>query len=228
MSSFTTWFADAVKRHDAVSSATPQVSGHVHVVRKDHEPVTIAPVRADWLTPADVERILKDQISTIICLVPKQAHYSWEARELAMRLGSTVHTMKEVFSSLSDEDPRPFLNKDVAYARSRLEQHSKVRELRMVCESSMQLVRTDGLPPITIAVEYQYEFTEEALVAAVKHHPDATALLNANPNGTPTTAALAHAKAARRGLFRLGELMGALNYDGDEFFNCRPPGGGSR
>lgn len=218
----TDFFAKSITHHDGVQSVDVEPSGHVRIARKKHGPIVIAPVSIDILQPEHVEQILADSPAMLICVVPKKSHYSWAARERAEELGASVHTMKEVYASLSMEDPRPHLNKDVVYQRDRLEQHDKVRSLHMVCEACMQLIRVGALPPVTVAVEYEYEFTEEALVAAIQRHRAAQAILNANPNGRPTQAALAHARFAGVGLFNLGELMGALNYDGDKFINYQP------
>ncbi|MFD6495734.1 hypothetical protein [Streptomyces sp. NPDC060188] len=81
----------------------------------------------------------------------------------------------------------------------------------------MEVEREGRMDSVTVAVEYEYEFSEEALVKALDRHPETTAILNANPNGRPTGAAIEHAQRAGVGLFKLGELMGALNYTGDDF-----------
>ncbi|MEV5751140.1 hypothetical protein AB0L00_25250 [Actinoallomurus sp. NPDC052308] len=218
----TEWFAGTLERHDAVRSITKASARTLLVERKGITPITIAPVATGYLETQDVEHILNDQAVTIICLVPKEAHYAWEARELAESLGSTTQTVKEVFTYLSWVDPRPLVDKNVDFARNRLAQHSRVDGIRMICEASMELFR-DGLSNIVIAIDYQYEFSEEALVGAIKRHPQANAIMNVNPNGRPTEAALEHARHAKIGLFNYTELMGALNYDGNTFLNYRPP-----
>ena len=228
MEYLTEWFAQQIESHSAVTSVTQQPSGHVQLTREGLESVVVAPVSTELLEAHDVDRILAADGETIICLIPTASHYTWEARERAVALGSTVHTMGELYSALSADDPRLFLNKNVAYARDRLQQHSKVAAVRMVCEALMEVDRVADLNSIRVAVEYEYEFSEEALVKALKRHPDADAVLNANPNGTPTDAALGHAKVASVGLFLLADLMGALNYDGDAFFHYQPPDRGRK
>jgi hypothetical protein len=87
----------------------------------------------------------------------------------------------------------------------------------MICEASMRVRREGALGDVVVAVEYEYEFTEEALVSAIARHPDAHVILNANPNGRATKAAYSHARDAAVAIFGLSELMGALNYDGEQF-----------
>ena len=224
MEYLTEWFAERVQAHSEVTSAMRRPSGHVQLSRTQFEPILVAPVSVERLDVHHVDRILDTEHATVICVIPKTSHYMWDAREHAIERGSTVHTMKELYTALSDDDPRPFLDKNVTYARDRLEQHSKVAEVRMVCESSMELVRMADLGSIRVAIEYEYEFSEEALVRALKLHPNANTVLNSNPNGTPTVAALRHAKEAGVGLFDRAQLMGALNYDGESFFNYQLPG----
>lgn len=219
----TEWFAERIRSHSNVNAAERCPSGHVRLRRTEYGPILVAPVRMERLEVHHVNQILDSDNATVICLIPKSSHYMWNAREHALKRGSTVHTMKEFYSALPDDDPRPFLNKSVAYARDRLEQHSRVIEVRMVCEASMEIDRLPGLGSVRVAIEYEYEFSEESLVRAIGHHPNVDAILNSNPNGTPTSAALEHAREACVGLFGLRQLMGALNYDGDSFLNYRPP-----
>ena len=213
----TGWFTQRIQTHSEVAAAVELPSGHVRLSRTELAPIIVAPVRMERLEVLHVDRILEAGDATVICLIPKMSHYMWEAREHALERGSAIHTMKELYAALTYEDPRPFLNKNVAFARDRLEQHSEVLEVRMVCESSMELVRRAGLSSVCVAIEYEYEFSEESLVKALKHHPEVDAVLNSNPNGTPTRAALQHAREARVGLFGLGQLRGALRHDGDSF-----------
>ena len=219
----TEWFKNAIQSHSDVTSASERPSGHVQLDRIGLDPITVAPVSIERLEIHHVDKVLDVDDATIICVIRKTSHYMWDAREHALERGSTTQTMKELYTALTDTDPRPHLDKNVSYAVDRLEQHSKVAEVHMVCESSMEVVRVGDLDPICIAIEYEYEFSEEALVRAIKRHPDANAVLNSNPNGTPTDAALSHAKEARVGLFRMSHLRGALNYGGDSFFNYQPP-----
>jgi hypothetical protein len=159
-----------------------------------------------------VEQILKEDVATIICLVPKSSHYLWSARERATELGSDVQTMSEVFWSMSFEDPQGFLSNDVAVTRRILGQHSHVHQVEMICESSMRILRAGGLSDVTVSVEYGYEFGEEALVKALDRHPGMDVVLNSNPNGRMTAAALEHAKHAGVRLLSLTSLMGAMKH----------------
>ena len=219
----TIFFANSINSHSAVQNVDVQPSGHVRVLRKAHAPVTIAPVSIEFLRPEHVEQVFNDSPVNIICVVKRDSHYSWAARERAAKLGASAHTMREVWASLGMEDPRLYSDKHVSYQRIRLEQHSKVRGIDMICEASMKIVRSGSLPPVTVAIEYEYEFAEEALVKAIQRHRGVSAILNANPNGRPTRAALEHAKSTGIGLFSLGELMGALNYGGNDFINYKSP-----
>jgi hypothetical protein len=216
----TSWFEETIAKHTSIASVTAPENGHVRLERKEHPPIVVAPVAGTRVTAEDIVKILGRGPADIICLITKAGHYDWDARERAEQAGASVHTMKELMTSLSDADPRPFVNKNVAFARDALGQHTRVHEVRMICEASMQLVR-DGLSTVEIAVEYEYEFGEEALVRALNHHPGVDAVLNSNPNGKPTTAALKHAEQAGVGLFSFRELMGALNFEGSAFRNYR-------
>lgn len=77
----------------------------------------------------------------------------------------------------------------------------------MVCEATMEVSRVGRLDPLRIAVEYHYEFTEEALVHALKRHPDVNVVCNSNPNGKATEAAYRHAGHAGVEVLGFGDLM---------------------
>ena len=220
---WTDWFAKKIQSHSTVSSTTSRPSGNVLIRRRELSPITVAPVSVDVLEVDHVDQILATDPATIVCLIPTSSHYLWAARERALTCGSTVHTMRDLYSALLNDDPRPFLHKSVSYPRERLKQHSMVHSVNMVCEASMAIVRHSYLKSVLVAIEEEYEFSEEALVGALERHPDSDAVLNSNLNGRPTSAALRHAKDARVGLFSLPELMGALNYDGDTFIKYPPP-----
>jgi hypothetical protein len=219
----TNWFADTVTRHTTVQAASPLANRQVRLVREDLPPITIAPITTTRVSPDTVRAVLEGDTPTAIVLIPKLAHYDWSARELAEANSSTVLTFKELYTYMAERDLGGLLDKNVDYNRRRLEQHGKVRELEMICEASMQLKRYGGLSDVALAVEYHYEFSEEAVVAAIEHHPGMDVILNANPNGRVTEAALAHAKEVQVPVFGIAQLMGALNYDGERFRNYIPP-----
>ncbi|MFI1619674.1 hypothetical protein ACH4VT_22320 [Streptomyces lydicus] len=206
----TNWFATKISAHDEVKSATQISASRLHVQRKHGASLTIAPVHVTTLTAALVDEILQTGEATVICLVPKASHYLWSARERANKLGSDVQTMSEVFWSIVEENPQGFLSKDVDSTREILGQHSRVLRVQMICESSMRLTRSGGMPDVNISVEYGYEFGEEALVKALARHPGVDVVLNSNPNGRATSLALEHAEHAGVRLLDLSALMGVL------------------
>lgn len=218
-----TWFSSTVCSHTEVTRAVTWPDGIVEIFRKYVPPITVAPLGNQRIDTQLVEAVLEMMQPTAIVLIPKSGHYDWEAREIAMASGSTILTLKELYTFMHEADPRPCLDKNVAYNRGRLEQHSQVLECRLICESSLHLKRKGSLSDVVVAIEYEYEFTEEATVHAINRHPDADIILNANPNGTATTAAYAHARDAGVSIFKIGELMGALNYDGDRLRDYQPP-----
>ncbi len=219
----TRWFAETVTKHTKVQAASPLANHQVRLVRQNLPPITIAPITTARVSLDTVRAVLESGTPTAIVLVPKTAHYDWSAREFAEANSSTILTFKELYTYLPERDLLGLLDKNVDYNRKRLGQHDKVRELEMICEASMRLKRHGGLKDVTIAVEYHYEFSEEALVQAIEHHPGMDVILNANPNGRVTEAALAHAQEVRVPVFGIAQLMGALNYDGERFRNYIPP-----
>ncbi|MFD4654698.1 hypothetical protein ACFWP2_03605 [Kitasatospora sp. NPDC058444] len=207
----TSWFAPKISDHDAVESATQISSRHLMVQRKYSRPFSLAAVTGvETLTPKMVDKILDETQAEIICLVPKASHYLWAAREKAQARGSDVQTMSEVFWAITEEDPKGFLNKDVAITRRILGQHSRVRTVEMICEASMKLIREGARSDLHLAVEYQYEFGVEALVRALERHPGVKVVLNSNPNGRETSAALTHAGHAGVRLLGMSSLMSEL------------------
>jgi hypothetical protein len=236
MASFTyatQWFARAVVEHDSVAGVEELPTGHVRIDRRKHAfgadalpdelpSITVAPIHTPRVDLTAVKDIFAVSVPTIIALIPKKSHYDWSARDFAERGGSTIHTFKEFYTFLGERDPRPFIDKNLGYVMERLDQHSAVASLEMICEASMRLKRKGSLSDVLVAVEYEYEFSEEALVQAIKRHPDATVIINANPNGRATSAAMAHAENAEVTIFGVSELMGALNYDGKQFRSYKP------
>jgi hypothetical protein len=197
--------------HSEVARAAALPNGFVSVDRKEWPPVTIAPVSVPRITDEIVTEIFQVGTPDLVMLVPRASHYDWSARELAVSNGSSVQTYKEVFTSLNLEDPRPFLIKHVAFAIGALPEHSRVTGLTMTCEAMFTLTREGSLPDVTIAVEYEYEFTQEALIAARKKHPEAQVYLNGNPNGRPTSAAVGFGEFAGVEIHRFAGLMSRLN-----------------
>jgi hypothetical protein len=217
------WFVANIKNHSTARDARVLSAGLVEIDRKKVPPITVAPLGNPRINESLVEAVLKTAVPTTIVLVPREGHYDWSARELAMHNDSSILTVKELYTFMDKADPRPFLDKNVDYNRKRLEQHSRVTHLQMVCESSMRVSRVHPLSDVTVAVEYEYEFGEEAVVRAIQRHPDADVILNANPNGSTTTAARSHAHDAGVAVFRISELMGALHLDGAQLHDYTPP-----
>jgi hypothetical protein len=218
-----TWFASTIKKHSEVTNVATLPNGLVGIDRRNLCPITAAPLNNDRIDNHLVEAVLANGTPTAIVLVPRAGHYDWEAREFAMAMASTILTVKEIFMFMSEADPRPFLDKNVSYNRELIKQHLMVRQCEMICEASMRLRRTGSLSDVVVAIEYEYEFSEEAVVRAISRHPDADVLLNANPNGTATAAAYSHAYDAGIAIYKTRELMGALNYDGAQLRNYEPP-----
>jgi hypothetical protein len=223
----TEWFAKAVKNHEGVTRASALPNGYVRLERKDFsdkdlEPITVAPLLADRVDAKVVKAVLANTIPTVILSIPKASHYDWGARELAEEHGSTIHTVKELYTFVQDADPRPLVDKNVSYIRNLIDQHTRVESVEMICEASMLIKRRGDSSDVIAAIEYEYEFSEEAFVRALKHHPDAEVVINTNPNGGPTDAALAHADSAEVPLYDIADVMRALNFDGAAFRRCAP------
>jgi hypothetical protein len=217
------WFSSTIKTHSAVTGATTLPNGLVSIERRNLTSITAAPLGNHRIDRRLAESVLAEVTPTVIVLVPKAGHYDWDARELAMASGSSILTIREAFSFMGETDPRPFLDRHVDYNRDLLQQHTQVVQCQMVCESSLRLRRRGRLSDVVVAVEYEYEFSEEGVVQAINRHPDADVLLNANPNGGGTVAAYSHAYHANVAIYKTGELMGALNYDGDQLLSYEAP-----
>jgi hypothetical protein len=205
------WFERAVLRHDEVTDSEAIDRREVRVFRKRLDPITVVPLTSDYLERDDIEAVLADNRPTIVVLVNKNGHYEWAARELAESHDSSVQTYGELFSFLGDPDPRPGVDKKVAFVVSRIRQHRKVRQVEMICEAMMRVRRIDGLRSLLVSVESHYEFTEEAMVQALARHADVDIVYNGNPNGTITEAAHAHAKHAGVEVLGFGDLMRRLH-----------------
>lgn len=205
------WFKKVVVDHDTVEAAVPINEHEVRLDRKGLTPITVVPVGSDLLSLEDLESIMALHQPTLVVLINRDGHYAWDARAYAEEKGTSIQTFKELYTFLSDIDPRPGLNKDVSFVRSRLEQHTNVAAVSMVCEAAMQIDRKDALPSLQMSVEYHYEFTEEALVKALKHHPHVDVVYNANPNGTITQAAHDHAGHAGVEVLGFKDLMRRLH-----------------
>lgn len=217
------WFSSTITKHSLVITASTLSNGLVRLERKSLPAITVAPLGNPRIDIELVEAVLSKSTPSVIVLIPKDGHYDWDARELAMENGSTVFTMKELYAFMGEVDPRPFFDKNVGYALNRLEQHSRVIGVQMICEASLRLRREGALSDVVVAIEYEYEFSEEATVRAISRHPAADVILNVNPNGSSTRAAYSHSRDAQVPIFRISELMGALNYDGDQLRNYEPP-----
>jgi hypothetical protein len=213
----TRWFAEAVVKHYGVLGATALSNGHVRVRRKDLEAITVAPLDTPRIDTAVVESVLASCVPTAIVLISPTSHYDWDAREMAEEGGSTIHTVKELFESMQEPDPRPFVDRNVSYLSGLLETHINVRSIEMICEASMLIRRQGGLGDMIAAIEYEYEFSEAAFVRARKRHPDARMVINANPCGGTTDVACARAESAEVPILGIAEVMGALNLDGERF-----------
>ena len=206
------WFEKAIVDHDHVEGAAAIDDREVRVVRKNLDPITVVPVTGDFLVREDLGALLADRTPTLVVLVNRAGHYAWDARELAEARGASLQTFKELYTFLPDADPRSGVDKNVNFVRRRLEQHTKVHAVFMICEATMHVRRAGALDPLRIAVEYHYEFTEEALVHALERHPEVDVIYNANPNGKVTEAAYTHAGHAGVEVLGFGGLMKRL-YD---------------
>jgi hypothetical protein len=88
----------------------------------------------------------------VILSIPKASHYDWDARELAEAHGSTIHTVKELYTFVQDADPRPLVDKNVSYMRNLIAQHTGVESVEMICEASMLIKRRGDLSDVIAAV----------------------------------------------------------------------------
>lgn len=82
-----------------------------------------------------------------------------------------------------------------------------LHQVRLRPEQRLVPPRRTGLSPLLVAADYQYEFSEEALVQAIARHPDAQVVYNANPNGRPTVAATRYATQTGVEVLKFGELL---------------------
>ncbi len=207
------WFETKVVAHDAVSAAERVDDRVVRIFRKRYDPITVVPVTSPFLMREDVESVLAQSAPTLIVLVNADGHYAWDARMVAEDAGSSLQTFRELFTYLDDPDPRGGIDKRVSFVLDRLPQHVKVSTVEMQCEATMWIHRIGSLRSLQLAVEYHYEFTEEALVRALHRHSDVDVIYNANPNGKVTAEAHTHAGHAGVEVLGFGDLMGRLHRD---------------
>lgn len=206
MSYGTGWFAEKILAHDKVVGASSMPNGLVEVSRKELPSLRVAPVAVDRISRSLVERLLDNGGPDVVVSLLRESHYDWVARVYAQDRGSTIHTYREFVTFLGEPDPRPCLDKRVSYITEKLRQHRSISSVDMICEASFSVARA-GLRPLVIAVAYEYEMTEEALVSAIQRHPEASIIYNANPNGRTTTAAVRHAADSDTETLRFRELM---------------------
>lgn len=203
----TDWFARTIQQDARIASARPEANGWVSLRRHSGPEVTVVPLGdVDHADVDLVEEVLEQGVPTVILVIPARAHYAWAARELAERQGSVVFNSRQFKGALNLEDPRQYTDPQVAYGTSRIRQQPGVDDLTMVCENLFEVRRT-GHSPLLVAADYQYEFSEEALVEAIARHPDAQVIYNANPNGRPTTAASRYAKQVGIEVLGIGGLL---------------------
>lgn len=98
------WFASAVTEHDKVKKAKVLPNGEVRIKRTDQlSALTVAPLKNPRIDKGVVKEVLTLGTPSIILLVPKRGHYDWDARELAETNGSSVLTVRELYTFLGDE-----------------------------------------------------------------------------------------------------------------------------
>lgn len=204
------WVARILNEEDAVAQAEASDS-LVEIIAKNG--------RTSRVYATDVPRVTEDVVLEAmgthdvdaIVVVPRSSHYDWSARLKAEASGSTVLTFGELRGAIGREDLSSVLSRPVAYVRDALEAHTRVVGVEMLCERSMRVVREVPLPDLTVAVDEQYEFSAEAVVAAVRLHPDADIICDNNPNGRVTQAAVEQAEHAGVEVMKLRDLFSRLH-----------------
>lgn len=205
------WFLKAVRSHDEVTDSEVVDEREVRIFRKNLSPITVVPVASQFLTPDDVTSVLAENLPTSVVLVNKTGHYAWTAREIAESHGSSVQTFGELYACLGQADPRGGVDKKVEFIFGRLQQHSRVARVEMVCEATIRINRTGRLASLLLAVEAHYEFTEEVLLRALARHPDVDIVYNGNPNGKITAAAHEHGGHAGVEVLGFRDLMSRIH-----------------
>ncbi|HMJ34116.1 MAG TPA: hypothetical protein VK501_09370, partial [Baekduia sp.] len=75
------WFAQKIVSHSHVDDAAVIDEREVALVRKRLSPITVVPVRSDYVLRADVEEVLADRRPTLVVLINRDGHYAWTARD---------------------------------------------------------------------------------------------------------------------------------------------------
>jgi hypothetical protein len=115
----------------------------------------------------------------------------------------------------------PASYQSVAFFEKAIGGHSRVQALRAVGDQVYDVERV-GLPSVRVWVCDVYEVTSADVAAILAEDPAVSAIVTMSMWNHVT--AEAHAEGLDRGVgvFVFKELMGALNYDGDEFVYYNP------
>lgn len=204
------WAAEKAASQFSVTEAEA-LGSTVEITPESGPTFTIYPTAEERVTTDSVRTVLQQHAVAAIVVVPRTSHYDWSARVLAEAHGMTVLTWGEFLQALGTSDLSMALARPVRYVRGALETHSRVVRVDMVCEGLMRVVRQNELSDVLIAVDEQYEFSAEAVVAAVRLHPDADIICDNNPNGRVTEAAVEQASHAGVEVMKLTDLFTRLH-----------------
>lgn len=204
------WTAKTLQGEHGVRAVT--VDGVLLVATSDSgNTMRLLPTDAHRVTVGMIPALLAESPDAIV-VVPSSCHYDWAARELAVDQGSVVLTYGEAVRALAlGHRPASVLARPVAAVRDAMAAHSKVQRVGMICERTMRLTRSRGLPDVTLAVDEQYEFSAEAVIDAVNLHPDVDIICDNNPNGRVTSSAIAQAEHSGVEVLKRRDLFSRLH-----------------
>lgn len=118
-----------------------------------------------------------------------------------------------------DQPARP---ESVGFFEKAIGGHSKVEGLLPIGEQAYAVIRA-SLPTLRVWVCDVYRVSASDVAAILAEDPQIQAIVTMSNWNDVTVEAKEDGTARRVGVFTFKELMGALNYQGDEFFDYQTP-----
>lgn len=193
------WIPDfllrSVRSNSGVRDA--QVSGYlVHARRVNGSVVRLMGVDLAELDQHTILQIVQaGENPNAVVNIKKSNHVMGSAKLAGRPHGIAALTVSELHAALAGGGHlHEFERKNVAYVSRRLKTHSLVSSVEMVCESVLQVRRSNGRSHIDFALTDDYKINLALLDSMLELHPSISAVVVTNSYGVPTRAAVEYAK----------------------------------
>lgn len=205
------WVAKAIADHEGIDSIIAITDDIWKITRKSHPPYVLGLMSEKRVETKHIETLLgQGHDVDFVANTPKEAIWSGEAIRCVEAENIAWGNFGDIYRATGHDTPREWVSKTRKFVIRALSQHQNVESLTAITDKIF-LIERKRHAPLRIIMIHQYSMSAEDIRNARAQHGDFDEVLNTDPNGRNSKAAIDTAQSFGADILLIGPLLARLH-----------------